>query len=1122
MKRVCLIAVMAYMGLSLAFADESIQKPFSPGKIALGHYLSSSHRPEFSALSRFGKTVDSIWFTSNGLPTVSSTQGEMLTWACNCLANDTLDWEIWVDGGNGQFDSTAGDIQLFAYTAYNGDTLGSRGLPDTTAAADNEMVQRLKNGFAPALYWLKVTSQIDGSSAVDSLRVTAMASPWATVSGHIHIPQGGGDSTLQANLWIEANLDNDSNEPVFWAALTDSFGDYTINFDDAMADSVWTIGNLNDIVRGDTVFLAPSDTLLVVDAGPHTSVDFAYIPPTDSITGTVVDDLGSPISLTTYVGARQGDKERYVEVEGTHYQLFFAASDTGSWRLFCGWDQDQQSYMSPLERYVTPAGAGHLVEDYTIYRATDSITGRITEQGVPPASSYRLYAYSTEFGTATSISDPGDGHYRLMVCDTGSFSIGIVDWDDDYPVPSGWVSNPSSYNGIVAPDTGINFDLSPATEFITGKVAQDTGDAQSLNFSTVNVQAFVSEGSSIDGTIDSAGNYSISVYPDTFGVRGGASGFLFRPSEYRDIAVAPNDTVDSVNFTANYGHCRLQVILRGYPAGDSGMVYALDSLEWPNGYVAGFWVTDSGPHSMWLCNSSGWRVMAPSFAGYSLDSSTITVGNITHADTLRSIVFTYTPFTEYISGAISQDTGDAQQFNPAQAHVYAWRMDGNNYTNAPDSTGLYMVGVEADTYQVGINWDRANGYFLFKPIWYSNVVVAPSDTAGPYDFTSNFGHCRVSVLLRGYPSGDTNNVNIGDSLAWSGGYVTSLAVSDSGPHDIFICNSNGWQAWPPAVDGFTVDSTIIHLGDISHGDTLRQVVFTYTPTSEYIEGIITQDAGDAQPVNFNNAQVFASYSDGDGSTGFGVMPEGSGFYRIGVVSDSFNIGVRYNNNDGWFLFKPYYQNQFVVPLDTLMGIDFTANQGHCAVAVNLINYPDSAGYLAALDSTGYPSGYMSFHQVSAAGICTLYVCNSNGWYVIPPNLTGWGVNPAYHLIGDITHSDGFRGMYDFTYTYTGVEGQPADRPAPAVFKLSQNSPNPAVGRTRIDYQLPRPARVSLSIYNILGQEIRSYDLGTQQPGYYSLDWDGRDATGKKAAAGVYLYRLQAGEASAVKKMTVVR
>jgi len=56
------------------------------------------------------------------------------------------------------------------------------------------------------------------------------------------------------------------------------------------------------------------------------------------------------------------------------------------------------------------------------------------------------------------------------------------------------------------------------------------------------------------------------------------------------------------------------------------------------------------------------------------------------------------------------------------------------------------------------------------------------------------------------------------------------------------------------------------------------------------------------------------------------------------------------------------------------------------------------------------------------------------------------------------------------------------------------------------------------VYNLLGQQVRTLVNGAQGPGYHTAVWDGRDAAGRMAATGVYIYRLQAGTFSEVKKM----
>jgi len=63
----------------------------------------------------------------------------------------------------------------------------------------------------------------------------------------------------------------------------------------------------------------------------------------------------------------------------------------------------------------------------------------------------------------------------------------------------------------------------------------------------------------------------------------------------------------------------------------------------------------------------------------------------------------------------------------------------------------------------------------------------------------------------------------------------------------------------------------------------------------------------------------------------------------------------------------------------------------------------------------------------------------------------------------------------------------------------------------IRFQLWHADQVNLTIYNILGQKIDMLVNGEMTPGPYSVIWDGKDATGREVASGVYFVRLAAGE-----------
>ena len=90
------------------------------------------------------------------------------------------------------------------------------------------------------------------------------------------------------------------------------------------------------------------------------------------------------------------------------------------------------------------------------------------------------------------------------------------------------------------------------------------------------------------------------------------------------------------------------------------------------------------------------------------------------------------------------------------------------------------------------------------------------------------------------------------------------------------------------------------------------------------------------------------------------------------------------------------------------------------------------------------------------------------------------------------------------------------------FGLEQNTPNPFNPITAIQYSLAEASRVRLTIYNVLGQEVRVLVDENQSPGVYNLQWDGRDASGRNVSTGLYLYRLEAGSNIAVRKMIFVK
>ncbi|MCX8015089.1 MAG: T9SS type A sorting domain-containing protein [candidate division WOR-3 bacterium] len=91
---------------------------------------------------------------------------------------------------------------------------------------------------------------------------------------------------------------------------------------------------------------------------------------------------------------------------------------------------------------------------------------------------------------------------------------------------------------------------------------------------------------------------------------------------------------------------------------------------------------------------------------------------------------------------------------------------------------------------------------------------------------------------------------------------------------------------------------------------------------------------------------------------------------------------------------------------------------------------------------------------------------------------------------------------------------------PTTFALQQNYPNPFMNRTTIQWQIPIASKVTLSIYDAAGRNIKTLVNNTFAPGYYSTSWDGTDNSNRKVSAGIYFYEMQTEKFTARRKLII--
>ena len=88
--------------------------------------------------------------------------------------------------------------------------------------------------------------------------------------------------------------------------------------------------------------------------------------------------------------------------------------------------------------------------------------------------------------------------------------------------------------------------------------------------------------------------------------------------------------------------------------------------------------------------------------------------------------------------------------------------------------------------------------------------------------------------------------------------------------------------------------------------------------------------------------------------------------------------------------------------------------------------------------------------------------------------------------------------------------------------LEQSYPNPFNSTAVINYQLPEAIHLTLNIYNIMGQRIRTLIDASMTAKDYSITWDGRDSFGNAVASGFYFYQLKAKNSVLTKRMLLLK
>jgi hypothetical protein len=134
------------------------------------------------------------------------------------------------------------------------------------------------------------------------------------------------------------------------------------------------------------------------------------------------------------------------------------------------------------------------------------------------------------------------------------------------------------------------------------------------------------------------------------------------------------------------------------------------------------------------------------------------------------------------------------------------------------------------------------------------------------------------------------------------------------------------------------------------------------------------------------------------------------------------------------------------------------------------------------------------------------------------------VNTYYYRLASIDGSGAstYFGPIPVLVSLFGVAGEPVALPQLSEDILLQSYPNPFNYSTKITYNLARPGRVSIKVYNTAGQLIRVLSDGFKPAGRHSEAWNGRDCRNEAVANGVYFYCLVTGNRFSESRIILIK
>jgi len=166
-------------------------------------------------------------------------------------------------------------------------------------------------------------------------------------------------------------------------------------------------------------------------------------------------------------------------------------------------------------------------------------------------------------------------------------------------------------------------------------------------------------------------------------------------------------------------------------------------------------------------------------------------------------------------------------------------------------------------------------------------------------------------------------------------------------------------------------------------------------------------------------------------------------------------------------------------------------------------------------ASGFYSNHLGGNQRLANGNTMISESTSGNLFEVTSagNIV-WSFSPGGQIVRVLRYGFDYPGLVAVSNITTSI---------PENYDLSQNYPNPFNPVTTIKYELPKQEKVTMKVYDILGNEVRTLiDNESRNPGQHSVVWDGKFNSGLNAATGVYFYKLVSENFTKTMKMILAK